>query len=58
MDYFDKYRFHKDNPEEFGINLKEFEKPKVLDESHLSNYYLTQSEYKEIYQKSSSMKKY
>ena len=37
MDYFEKYRFHKDNPEEFGINLKEFEKPKVLDESHLSN---------------------
>ena len=37
MDFFDKYKFKSDNPEEFGINLKNFKKSKVLDESHLSN---------------------
>ena len=37
MDFFDKYKFSSDNPDEFGIDIKKFEKPKVLDESHLSN---------------------
>ncbi len=37
MDFFDKYKFASDNPDEFGIDIKKFEKPKVLDESHLSN---------------------
>ena len=37
MDFFDKYKFASDNPDEFGIDIKKFEKPEVLDESHLSN---------------------
>ena len=37
MDFFEKYRYQKDNPEEFGIDLKKIERPQVLDESHLSN---------------------
>ena len=37
MDFFDKYKFSSDDPEEFGINIKDFKKSKVLDESHLSN---------------------
>ena len=37
MDFFDKYKFTSDNPDEFGIDIKKFEKPEVLDESHLSN---------------------
>jgi hypothetical protein len=37
MDFFEKYRFYKDDPEEFNIDLKKIEKPKILDESHLSN---------------------
>ena len=37
MDFFDKYKFASDNPDEFGIDIKNFEKPEVLDESHLSN---------------------
>ena len=37
MDFFEKYRFEKDNPEEFGIDLKKFRKSDILDESHLSN---------------------
>jgi len=37
MDFFDKYKFSSDNPDEFGIDIKKFEKPEVLDESHLSN---------------------
>ena len=37
MDFFDKYKFSSDNPEEFGININDFKKSDVLDESHLSN---------------------
>mgnify|MGYP001276489551 CR=1 FL=1 len=37
MDFFDKYKFSSDNPEEFGINPNDFKKSDVLDESHLSN---------------------
>ena len=37
MDFFDKYKFASDNPDEFRIDIKNFEKPEVLDESHLSN---------------------
>tara|TARA_Y100000817_G_C16851266_1_gene542175 strand:- start:97 stop:1230 length:1134 start_codon:yes stop_codon:yes gene_type:complete len=37
MDFFDKYKFSSDNPDEFGININEFKKSNVLDESHLSN---------------------
>ena len=37
MDFFEKYRYQKDNPEEFGIDLKKIKRPQVLDESHLSN---------------------
>mgnify|MGYP001281989984 CR=1 FL=1 len=37
MDFFDKYKFASDNPDEFGIDIKAFQKPKILDESHLSN---------------------
>ena len=37
MDFFDKYKFSSDNPDEFGININEFKKSDVLDESHLSN---------------------
>ncbi len=37
MDFFEKYRFYKDDPKEFNIDLKKIEKPKILDESHLSN---------------------
>ena len=37
MDFFDKYKFSSDDPEEFGINIRDFKKSKVLDESHLSN---------------------
>ena len=37
MDFFDKYKFKSDNPEEFGIDIKKFKKQEVLDESHLSN---------------------
>ena len=37
MDFFDKYKFSSDNPEEFGIDIKKFKKSEVLDEGHLSN---------------------
>ena len=37
MDYLEKYRYSKDNPKDFGINLKDINRPKILDESHLSN---------------------
>ena len=37
MDFFDKYKFSSDNPDEFGIDIKKFKKSEVLDESHLSN---------------------
>ena len=37
MDFFDKYKFSSDNPDEFGININDFKKSDVLDESHLSN---------------------
>ena len=38
MDFLDKYKYHKDDPEEFGINLNDFKKnSKELDNSHLSN---------------------
>ena len=37
MDFFEKYRFYKDDPKEFDIDLKTIEKPEILDESHLSN---------------------
>ena len=40
MDFFDKYKFSSDNPDEFGININEFKKSDVLDESHLSNFCL------------------
>ena len=38
MDFLDKYKYHKDDPSEFGIDLKEFKKNSIeLDNSHLSN---------------------
>ena len=38
MDFLDKYKYHKDDPHEFGIELKDFKKDSnELDNSHLSN---------------------
>ena len=38
MDFLDKYKYHKDDPHEFGIELKDFKKDSSeLDNSHLSN---------------------
>ena len=38
MDFLDKYKYHKDDPYEFGIELKDFKKDSSeLDNSHLSN---------------------
>ena len=38
MDFLDKFKYHKDDPSEFGIDLKEFKKKtSELDNSHLSN---------------------
>ena len=38
MDFLDKYKYHKDDPSEFGIDPKEFKKnSNKLDNSHLSN---------------------
>jgi len=38
MDFLDKYKYHKDDPHEFGIDLKEFKKnSNELDNNHLSN---------------------
>ncbi len=37
MDYLEKYRYSKDNPEDFDIKLKDTKRPEILDESHLSN---------------------
>lgn len=38
MNFLDKYKYHNDDPEEFGIELKDFKKqPNELDDSHLSN---------------------
>jgi len=38
MDFLDKYKYHHDDPSEFGIDLKEFKKnTNELDNSHLSN---------------------
>ena len=37
MDFLEKYKYHKDNPEEFGIDLKKFKKlNEELDNSHIS----------------------
>ena len=38
MDFLDKYKYHKDDPREFGIELKDLEKDSSeLDNNHLSN---------------------
>jgi len=38
MDFLDEYKYHKDDPSEFGIDLKDFKKnSNELDNSHLSN---------------------
>jgi len=38
MDFLDKYKYYKDDPSEFGIDLKDFKKnSNELDNSHLSN---------------------
>ena len=38
MDFLDKYKYHKDDPREFGIELKDFKKDSSeLDNNHLSN---------------------
>jgi hypothetical protein len=38
MDFLDKYKYHKDDPEEFSINLNDFKKnSNELDNNHLSN---------------------
>jgi len=38
MDFLDKYKYHKDDPHEFGIELKDFKKDSSeLDNNHLSN---------------------
>ena len=38
MDFLDKYKYLKDDPSEFGIDLKEFKKnTNELDNNHLSN---------------------
>ena len=38
MDFLDKYKYHNDDPSEFGIDLKEFKKnTNELDNNHLSN---------------------
>ena len=38
MNFLDKYKYHNDDPSEFGIELKDFKKqPNELDDSHLSN---------------------
>ena len=38
MDFLDKYKYHKDDPYEFGIELKDFKKDSSeLDNNHLSN---------------------
>ena len=37
MDFFEKYRYQKDDPSNFGIDLKKIKKSNILDESHLSN---------------------
>lgn len=29
MDFLDKFKYHKDDPSEFGIDLKEFKKKKL-----------------------------
>ena len=40
MDFLDKFKYHKDDPSEFGIDLKEFKKKtSELDNSHLSNLF-------------------
>ena len=37
MDFLEKYKYHKDNPEEFGIDLKKFKKlNEELYNSHIS----------------------
>ena len=38
MDFLDKYKYHKDDPREFGVELKDLKKASnELDNSHLSN---------------------
>ena len=38
MDFLDKYKYHKDDPREFGVELKDLKKDSSeLDNSHLSN---------------------
>jgi hypothetical protein len=38
MDFLDKYKYHKDDPREFGVELKDLKKTSnELDNSHLSN---------------------
>ena len=38
MDFLDKYKYHKDDPREFGIEPKDLKKDSSeLDNSHLSN---------------------
>ena len=38
MDFLDKYKYHKDDPREFGVELKDLKKnSSELDNSHLSN---------------------
>ena len=38
MDFLDKYKYHKDDPREFGIEPKDLKKDSnELDNSHLSN---------------------
>ena len=38
MDFLDKYKYHKDDPREFGVELKDLKKASSeLDNSHLSN---------------------
>ena len=43
MDFLDKYKYHKDDPSEFDIDIKKFKKANnELDNNHLS-YLLTNS---------------
>ena len=38
MDFLDKYKYNKDDPSEFGIDIKKFKNnSNELDNSHLSN---------------------
>ena len=42
MDFLDKYKYHKDDPHEFGIELKDFKNPEKDSKLILNAYAQTQ----------------